>query len=113
MRFGTSRVDSGAYSYYLGLQLCEPCLPTLLISIRGLSVLLLLISTCLGSLAPYRLQIRMKLPTLGLTVPFGTTSRVVSSTLRRVALALLALLLQVPGLATLEARHKCISNMRR
>jgi hypothetical protein len=92
MRFGTSRVGSGAHSYHLSLQLCKPRLPTLLISIRGLSVLFLLISTCLGSLAPCRLKIRMKLSTLGLTVPFGTTSRVVSSTLRRVVLALLALL---------------------
>jgi hypothetical protein len=56
-----------------------------------------------GSLAPYRLQIRMKLLTLGLTVPFGTTSRAISSTLRRVALALLS---QMPGLATLEAVHE-------
>jgi hypothetical protein len=113
MRFGTSRVGSGAHSYHLGLQLCEPRLPILLISIRGLSVLLLLISTCFGALAPCRLQIMMKLSTLGLTVPFGTTSRAVSSTLRRVALALLALILQVPGLATLEACHRCISSMRR
>jgi hypothetical protein len=113
VRFGTSRVGSGAHSYHLGLQICEPRLPTLLISIPGLSVLLFLISTCLGSLAPCRLQIRMKLPTLGLTVPFGTTSRAVSSALRRIGLTLLALLLQVPGLATLEARCRCISSMRR
>jgi hypothetical protein len=92
VRFGTSRVGSGTHSCHLGLQLCEPRLPILFISICGLSVLLLLISTCLGSPAPCRLQIRMKLPILGLTVPFGTTSRAISSALRRVALALLALL---------------------
>jgi hypothetical protein len=114
VRFGTSRVGNGAHSYHLGLQLCEPHLLTLLISIRGLSVLLFLIFTCLGSLAPYRLQIRMKLLILGLTMPFGTTSRAVPFALRRFALALLALLAllpQVPGFATLEVHCRCIRSM--
>jgi hypothetical protein len=111
LRFGAPRGGGSTHGCHFGLQLRKLGLPILLFA--GRSLFVLLAAVCLSPFTPHRDQFRVELLALGFVVPFGTTSIIEPSALRRGSLTLFAILPQMSCLATFETSSISIYSMRR